>query len=398
VKSPVTGRDFNPMGRGDGAYYAQGAFAIYEAKSGFVGEITTGFGNSICNGEAIPVAADLGGSQFGCSRSKAAGECCGTPLSMLPAADYSVLGGLGPGTVPPGWSGFPCVGYCPPCCSAGCICSGSAMTCLCDLSKPWRAPVGARGGPWVPPGHGLAGSYHAFMPGSGIDPWRPMRMPAPNSWEYCCGSSGYERPPGALGPGTGGTGGNGGQRPSDGGIEVRRPPGEGHTGGGGEGVGPSPPPPKPPSPPPGGGLEEDPHNCCCLLMYATVKEMHDHSCWCYWPGVPAVDLDSQSLYFFEIKYPVVGRCSCKESDAIPPGWRVGRVDVKLYVWRLRELRYSGQFLNCRLDSTPQDEATFDYICPAVGQPWPRVTGWTLQKYIDPGGVEYWWCDMGISQD
>ncbi len=73
VKTPVLGRDMNPMGRGDGTYYAQGAMGIAGARAAFVGEITAGFGNSVCNGEAVPAASDLGGG----ISSAGAGECCG---------------------------------------------------------------------------------------------------------------------------------------------------------------------------------------------------------------------------------------------------------------------------------------------------------------------------------
>jgi len=89
VKSPVTGSDFNPMGRGDGAYYAEGAFAIRGAKASLlVGEITTGFGNSICNGEAVPTALDLGGSPVHGAFKQPAGECCGKlqPTIKSPSA------------------------------------------------------------------------------------------------------------------------------------------------------------------------------------------------------------------------------------------------------------------------------------------------------------------------
>jgi len=90
VKSPVLGRDLNPMGRGDGTYYAQGAFAIYEAKAEFVGEITSGFGNSVCNGEAVPTALDLGGSPARSARVDAAGECCGNLPPRPPYGSSSI--------------------------------------------------------------------------------------------------------------------------------------------------------------------------------------------------------------------------------------------------------------------------------------------------------------------
>jgi len=50
VKSPVIGRDMNPMGRGDGAYYCNGgnsagaSIAIRGAKPSFMGEVTSGLG------------------------------------------------------------------------------------------------------------------------------------------------------------------------------------------------------------------------------------------------------------------------------------------------------------------------------------------------------------------
>lgn len=56
VKSPVIGRDMNPMGRGDGAYYANGgnlpfgaSLAVRGAKPWFLGEIAYGFGNAVNN-------------------------------------------------------------------------------------------------------------------------------------------------------------------------------------------------------------------------------------------------------------------------------------------------------------------------------------------------------------
>ena len=56
VKSPVLGRDLNPMGRGDGAYYAdggndahEGSVAIDSAKPETVGETALGYGNNVNN-------------------------------------------------------------------------------------------------------------------------------------------------------------------------------------------------------------------------------------------------------------------------------------------------------------------------------------------------------------
>jgi len=55
VKSPIIGRDMNPMGRGDGTYYpnggnsAGGSVAIYAAKPPFAGERAFGFGSSMNN-------------------------------------------------------------------------------------------------------------------------------------------------------------------------------------------------------------------------------------------------------------------------------------------------------------------------------------------------------------
>jgi len=56
VKSPVLGRDLNPLGRGDGTYYANGgnaalsaSVAIRWAKPSFVGERAFGFGNDVNN-------------------------------------------------------------------------------------------------------------------------------------------------------------------------------------------------------------------------------------------------------------------------------------------------------------------------------------------------------------
>jgi len=56
VKSPILGRDFNPMGRGDGVYYANGGnyadsanVVISGAKPVFTGEAATGFGSGVNN-------------------------------------------------------------------------------------------------------------------------------------------------------------------------------------------------------------------------------------------------------------------------------------------------------------------------------------------------------------
>jgi len=55
VKSPVIGRDMNPMGRGDGTYYCNGGntrgrkLMIEGAKPRFLGSITTGYGSSVNN-------------------------------------------------------------------------------------------------------------------------------------------------------------------------------------------------------------------------------------------------------------------------------------------------------------------------------------------------------------
>ncbi|MCD6283410.1 hypothetical protein J7J84_07435 [bacterium] len=56
VKSPVIGRDMNPMGRGDGTYYANGGnyadsanVVISGAKPVFTGEAATGFGSGVNN-------------------------------------------------------------------------------------------------------------------------------------------------------------------------------------------------------------------------------------------------------------------------------------------------------------------------------------------------------------
>jgi len=55
VKSPVLGRDLNPMGRGDGTYYANGgnaaggSTAIRAAKPRLVGESSPGCGTSVNN-------------------------------------------------------------------------------------------------------------------------------------------------------------------------------------------------------------------------------------------------------------------------------------------------------------------------------------------------------------
>jgi len=63
VKSPVIGRDMNPMGRGDGTYYcnggntAGGSIAITGAKPVFLGESASGYGNNVnnqCGAGGIP--------------------------------------------------------------------------------------------------------------------------------------------------------------------------------------------------------------------------------------------------------------------------------------------------------------------------------------------------------
>ncbi len=58
VKSPVLGRDLNPMGRGDGTYYCNGgnlapsgSIAIMGARPSLVGEIAYGFGSAVNNRE-----------------------------------------------------------------------------------------------------------------------------------------------------------------------------------------------------------------------------------------------------------------------------------------------------------------------------------------------------------
>ncbi len=56
VKSPVLGRDLNPLGRGDGTYYCNGGnrggcLAIYRAKPVFAGNVASGYGNDINNQE-----------------------------------------------------------------------------------------------------------------------------------------------------------------------------------------------------------------------------------------------------------------------------------------------------------------------------------------------------------
>jgi len=59
VKSPVIGRDMNPMGRGDGTYYANGgnmsggSIAVTGAKPRFIGSIALGYGNSLNNQEGV---------------------------------------------------------------------------------------------------------------------------------------------------------------------------------------------------------------------------------------------------------------------------------------------------------------------------------------------------------
>jgi len=56
VKSPVLGRDLNPMGRGDGTYYCNGgnaalssSVAVRSAKPRLTGESAIGFGSSVNN-------------------------------------------------------------------------------------------------------------------------------------------------------------------------------------------------------------------------------------------------------------------------------------------------------------------------------------------------------------
>jgi len=398
VKSPILGRDFNPMGRGDGAYYAQGSMAIYNAKPAWIGEITTGWGNSICNGDAIPTAIDLGGSPSGGASASAAGECCGGGLALLGLPNYSVMSDIAPGAVPPGWSGYPCSGYCPPCCTAGCICSGMAITCLCDLSKPWIAPIGA----WVSPGHGLAGAYHTYMPTNTTSPWGGIGSgrvgTIPNTWEYCCGGRGYRRPPVLGGWGHAGSGGYSDGPFGDGGIRVRR--GKGQAGGGddsGDGqIAPAPPPPPGGH---GGGGKEEPENCCCPILNekgeqrrAHIREYQSDTCFCSSPGIIEVNLDTQSTYYFDITYPAAARCSCKRPRAVPPGWSVGTVRLELWVMRINRLHPGSMGTNCEGHALPQYEAEFDYICPSKGMPWPNVRGWALNTYTDRGGVTYKVCD------
>ena len=61
VKSPVLGRDLNPMGRGDGTYYCNGgnimggSVAIRAAKPRSIGEIVSGYGNNVNNRELHPI-------------------------------------------------------------------------------------------------------------------------------------------------------------------------------------------------------------------------------------------------------------------------------------------------------------------------------------------------------
>jgi len=54
VKSPVIGRDLNPMGRGDGYYYMCGDYYIAAAKPFFVGQNARGYGSSINNSPDTP--------------------------------------------------------------------------------------------------------------------------------------------------------------------------------------------------------------------------------------------------------------------------------------------------------------------------------------------------------
>jgi hypothetical protein len=64
VKSPVLGRDLNPMGRGDGAYYADGgnthggSVAVGRAKPALIGSISGGYGSSVNNDEIKSPPAD----------------------------------------------------------------------------------------------------------------------------------------------------------------------------------------------------------------------------------------------------------------------------------------------------------------------------------------------------
>jgi len=69
VKSPVLGRDLNPMGRGDGTYYANGgnaalsaSVAIRGAKPKLIGESTSGFGSSMNNQCCGAGAGGVGGT------------------------------------------------------------------------------------------------------------------------------------------------------------------------------------------------------------------------------------------------------------------------------------------------------------------------------------------------
>ena len=62
VKSPVLGRDLNPMGRGNGVYYADGgnthggSVAVGRAKPTLIGIVTGGYGSSVNNDCASPPA------------------------------------------------------------------------------------------------------------------------------------------------------------------------------------------------------------------------------------------------------------------------------------------------------------------------------------------------------
>ena len=69
VKSPVLGRDLNPMGRGDGIYYANGgnaalssSVAVRSAKPRLTGESAIGFGSSVNNQCCGAGAGSAGGA------------------------------------------------------------------------------------------------------------------------------------------------------------------------------------------------------------------------------------------------------------------------------------------------------------------------------------------------
>ena len=140
VKSPVLGRDLNPMGRGDGAYYANGgnfapdgSIAIRGGNAVLIGRFSMGYGNSINNTVHPPydgVKKPPETECWECIKTPPAGaelemgaccaEVCGTMRELLEAnPDIDVFDYLD------AW--LPCV-----CCACGCPPCRDVCCCMCD--------------------------------------------------------------------------------------------------------------------------------------------------------------------------------------------------------------------------------------------------------------------------